>query len=619
MAKQLRSSSERTYPLRVANTGFLLDRLGEDCHPLQFLRELTQNGIEAIRRTPERRGDIVWDVDWNSFELDESGVYKLSVIDTGEGMTGEDMVKYLNQLSSSVSEQSLTGNFGVGAKIAAATRNHHGLLYLSWKNGRGTMVHLWRDPETGQYGLRQFSQPDGGWVHYVEVEDTVKPSIINDHGTMVVLLGNSPDADTMTSPVGASSPSRWISKYLNSRFFKFPEGVTVKAREGWKTPRSDKDRNVLRTITGQAEYLAKHRQESGEVSLSSARAHWWILRDEDAITQNSGFVESAGHVAALYRDELYELAAGRAGMAKLQQFGVLFGHRQVVIYIEPTADDGKIITTNTARTQLLIKNEPLPWSDWASEFRASMPTAIQKLIEDKAAASSESDHSQSIRERLKQIMDLYRITRYRPTPDGSLKIDPDTAARGGETKATGSGGAAPTPSRSGTKGGQAGGIYAVFLKADGASGERVRPDVFPKVDWVSVRNGTREPGDFEDRAARYIPELNHLLINADFRVFSDMIDRWCRDLPSTPGTKETVTKAVHGWFQQALVETVIGVQALRSSREWTVESLEKALSEEALTAAVMPRYHVYNSVKRELGSRLGKLQSNVTLTAEAER
>jgi len=610
MAKHLRSSSERTYPLKVANTGFLLDRLGEDCHPLQFLRELTQNGIEAILRTPNRCGDIVWDVDWNSFELDESGVYKLSVIDAGEGMTGEEMVKYVNQLSSSVSEQSLTGNFGVGAKIAAATRNHHGLIYLSWKQGKGTMVHLWRDPETGQYGLRQFSQPDGGWAHYVEVDDAVKPPGIDEHGTMVVLLGNSAEADTMTSPVGAASPSRWISKYLNSRFFRFPEGVTVRAREGWKMPRSDKDRNVLRTLTGQADYLTKHRQESGEVPLSSARARWWILRDEDAITQNSGFVESAGHVAALYRDELYELSAGRTGMAKLQQFGILFGHRQVVIYIEPISDDGKIITTNTARTQLLLKNEPLPWSDWASEFRAAMPKAIQKLIEEKAAASSESDHSQSIRERLKQIIDLYKITRYRPAPDGSLKIDMENSARGGESKAGGSGSTASTSSRSGTKGGQAGGIYAVFLKSDGGSGERVRPDLFPKVDWVSVKNGTREPGDFEDRAARYIPELNHLLINADFRVFSDMIDRWCRDLPPTPGTKETVTSAVHGWFQQALVETVIGVQALRSSREWPIESFEKALSEEALTAAVMPRYHVYNSVKRELGSKLGKLQSS---------
>lgn len=48
---------DRTLPLSVANTGFLLDRLGEDCHPLQFLRELTQNSIEAIGRTSERTGE----------------------------------------------------------------------------------------------------------------------------------------------------------------------------------------------------------------------------------------------------------------------------------------------------------------------------------------------------------------------------------------------------------------------------------------------------------------------------------------------------------------------------------------------------------------------------------
>ena len=29
-------------PMSVRNVGFLLDRLGQDCAPLQFLRELTQ-------------------------------------------------------------------------------------------------------------------------------------------------------------------------------------------------------------------------------------------------------------------------------------------------------------------------------------------------------------------------------------------------------------------------------------------------------------------------------------------------------------------------------------------------------------------------------------------------
>ena len=34
------------------------------------MRELTQNAIEAILKTPHQRGEIVWDVDWYSHERD---------------------------------------------------------------------------------------------------------------------------------------------------------------------------------------------------------------------------------------------------------------------------------------------------------------------------------------------------------------------------------------------------------------------------------------------------------------------------------------------------------------------------------------------------------------------
>jgi hypothetical protein len=53
---------------------------------------------------------------------------------------------------------------------------------------------------------------------------------------------------------------------------------------------------------------------------------------------------------------------------------------------------------------------------------------------------------------------------------------------------------------------------------------------------------------------------------------------------------------------------VIGVQALHGSQEWTVEHIARALSEEALTAAVMQRYHVDMAVKRTLGAKLGSLR-----------
>src|SRR5207302_392884 len=106
-----------------------------------------------------------------------------------------------------------------------------------------------------------------------ELEDTVKPEQIFNHGTMIVLLGSSEDDNTMQAPAGAASPSRWIAKYLNTRFFRFPAEINVKAREGWEHPRSDGARNKLRTLTGQAHYLAEHAAASGSVQLTDAVAH----------------------------------------------------------------------------------------------------------------------------------------------------------------------------------------------------------------------------------------------------------------------------------------------------------------------------------------------------------
>ena len=159
--QRYRSAQGQQYrvPARPAGTEF---------HPLQFLRELTQNAIEAVLRTPEQRV-IVKDVDWTSMDLGDYPNPKLCIVDNGDGMTGEEMELFINQLSSSGAQQSMSGNYGVGAKIAAATRNHEGLLYLSWKDGRGWMIHLWRDPETGVYGLKRFERPDGTHMSFTEV------------------------------------------------------------------------------------------------------------------------------------------------------------------------------------------------------------------------------------------------------------------------------------------------------------------------------------------------------------------------------------------------------------------------------------------------------------------
>ncbi len=73
-----------------------------------------------------------------------------------------------------------------------------------------------------------------------------------------------------------------------------------------------------------------------------------------------------------------------------------------------------------------------------------------------------------------------------------------------------------------------------------------------------------------------------------------------------PGAAETVKAVTHEWFTQQLIETVMSAMALKNSGNWSLQELEKLWSEEALTAAVLPRWHVDQNIKRSLGTKLGK-------------
>jgi hypothetical protein len=561
-------------------------------------------------------GEILWDVDWITYDLG-NGVFKISVTDTGDGMSGEDMIRFINHLSSSSGVQSMSANYGVGAKIAAATRNPAGVVYQSWKDGQGCMVELRRDEHLQEYGLKQYELDDGSFQYFMPLEDDIRPDIIKSHGTKVVLFGRSSDEDTMRPPENTPSPSRWISKYLNSRYFRFPEDVKVRAREGWENPREDTDKNVLRTLIGQERYLNEHCVKRGKQNISGATVHWWILKDDAARGSNSGYIESSGHTAALYQDELYERLVGRSGTSRLQQFGITFGAQFIVLYVEPKVLGSETLTTNTARTALVLNGEALPWEEWAEEFRNSLPTELAKFVEEQSAGAAASDHTKSIKERLRDIMDLYRVSRYRATPEGAFFADSSSAARlnvapdaSGIGRSSGSSAdrdAGVGTGATGKRQSEIGNIYHLFEKKGGVPSAKVKTDPFPETKWISVVNNTRQSGELEDRAAKFLKEQNLLLVNADFTVFSDMIEHYWTQLGKQPGTRDAVQDVVRAWFEQAIVETILGIQAMKNRKEWSNEDIEKSLSEESLTAVVMQRYHVNFAVRRELGARFGKL------------
>ena len=215
----------------------------------------------------------------------------------------------------------------------------------------------------------------------------------------------------MTAPAGAATLSRWILRYLNARYFRFPEGIKVSARESWELPRDEKH-NALRIVTGQGPWLDDKCESKGTVELTNTNAHWWIIRDE--VERHSGHTAPGGHMAALYQNELYEMVLGRAAFARLQGFGVIFGCNRVVIYVEPDTEH-QAVTSNTPRTQLIVDGDPLDWTQLSEEFREQLPEELIRLQEEIGAKSGYEDHKKAIRERLKLIRDLLR---FRPLPSG---------------------------------------------------------------------------------------------------------------------------------------------------------------------------------------------------------
>jgi hypothetical protein len=122
-----------------------------------------------------------------------------------------------------------------------------------------------------------------------------------------------------------------------------------------------------------------------------------------------------------------------------------------------------------------MNDEPLSWSEWAAEFRAAMPEPIKTLVEE-VSASPGHDHQQSIRERLKQILDLFKVSRYRPATTGPVTVD-DSAMGLGGTAAETDRVAAGAQGKRGGAGGRAGEIYALFQTAAGNPGEEVKTSV----------------------------------------------------------------------------------------------------------------------------------------------
>lgn len=617
--------------MEVTNPTMALELLAKDAHPLQQYRELTQNAIETILSTPPKTGTVLWDVDWSHVE--HAGVYRLACIDDGRGMTEEEMREHLNTLFSSGREQGVASNFGVGGKVTAGARNPAGVAYFSWTPAEGGLHCLFRRAggPGSPYGLHRDTLPDGSTRSvFAHSWKPVKPGIIEDHGTVVVLHGETGEEDTILPPQESPSQSmKWLAKYLGTRYFRFPHGITVRVSEfpaerakwpRWK-PRTDEEWRQSgirdRKVQGMGEYLDRYSERGrGVVDLEGALAHWWIL-DEGLSGGAHEINLNRGHTAALFQSELYDLVDQQRHRLQMQGFGILYAAKRVVVYVEPTVAG---VTANTARSSLTIRGSELPWESWGKQFGSRLPREIRELEREVRDATAERDHAKSIQERLRRYKHLWKVTSWRANqagPDRASGAAPSGASRRPEDvhgqDEDGTSDRRPQPQGADAGGGRGTtrNDYLSLLQQDGQPAERVNPrrDI-PEVVWVDFEDDGDRP---RDRAAEYVRGQNVIFANTRFRVFTDMIQQFTEELGGMhEDAPREIREAVREWYEQVLVEAVLRSWSFEHEAPWQRQQYAQLTSPEALTLAVLPFTFVHEKIKGSVRTRLGALAGSVS-------
>jgi hypothetical protein len=597
------------YRTSVAENGLtpLIRRLGRDCLPTQFVREYVRNSIEAIQRT-NKPGNILIDVNWDYLDADLTKNYKLSFTDTGDGMTGDEINQYINKLSSSGGEN-VYENYGMGAKISSITRNPEGIVYESWKDGLGVLAIYRYDESADAYGLEQFELENGSFACFEELNESAMPKLIKDSnrsGTRVTLLGKNLYQDTMDLPEGyIATKESWLYRYLNDRFFDIPDDIKVQVRIGHDRPRENTKHNHLLNVGGQKSVLEKHKEHSGMVQLKGAKVHWWLLK---GARQGHGRENVRGHTAFLNQAELFDLNARNN---RAVQFGISFGYKDVVLYIEP--DEGYV--QNTTRTGLVKRNgNPPPVDDWADEFRAKIPNEIQEHIENLMNKSVGASHHDAIKDRLKALQQFYKLSRYKVEKNGAYEVDQHSIYQG-KTGGRSNGHNIHLPTPVVPPMSQPGNIKtmlaALTKSGSGKYASKAASDPFPEVYWVSKKLGNRDSDELEDRAATFISHNYTIKANADFIGFTDITDHFLKIFGKSDAAVVEIERIVSEQFEQLLTEVVAGAQSFIGRKCWSPEECQKAVTDEALTAAVMPRFLIMREISRVLRLKLGKPEPSV--------
>lgn len=633
-------------PLVMGASGPIIDRNKRDIRtPGQWLRELKENADEAGAH------NIHFGIEWQGVE--NLGVYRRYVADDGTGMSERELDEFMRTYGGGGKPIGAEHeNFGIGAKVTLLPWNREGVVVISYKEGVASMIRLAYDDDANEYGAyvwiteNEYGDPEQSVVISPEDFGIADWGIVDfgaiwkqvpfwadwsappEHGTIVMLIGNSPLEDTILGDPDRPEerPVHFPAAYLNTRIWDVADDMTITvdvpvSPEKTKWPRREPERIDLigasgitrRPVRGAYHYI---HNVGGKVVASSelpneepvdlgnhVEAHWY-LREVDGRPNPYG--PRDGMVAVLYDNELYDISHEQW---RFRQFGIPWKEvqRDTYIILEPPRAEGEerhgVYPLGGRDALNLYGGKQLPFGEWGIEFAQHLPHAIRQRLND-VRPNEEIDRSWKDRF-AERYLQRWRQLRYRLNPRGSdgvvpahrsPLVDVDGNRKDSESR--------PKRPRN----------VQPHLKAANTTGDRPtrgRPAKQVEMasaipDWIPAKaEDMDEPyyvAAFD--ATRVNPDGSRgaVLLNVEHDAIVQLVEEFQATYP--PQVADRVEEECWSVLGQSLVAKVVHVQSL-SAHVPREEVEQKFLSPMALTTAALGMVFESEGLKTRIGGALG--------------
>lgn len=624
-------------PIVVQGAEHFVERNYREGGQFQWVRETAVNAIEAGATK------IEFGTEWQG--VAERGVYRRLIADNGSGMTPDELLTFFRTYGGSGRPiGGIHENFGIGSKCSLFPWNRTGVVVVSWHPDYDEPSMIWvrMDPSTGTYGLRTWGTPEGGENVIAAGPDDelgldwslVKPSSIEDHGTVLVLLGNEPDEDTVLGDPNRNEggvPGVGIVNYLNRRMWDLGD-IEMRVDEYRRLEKVYWPKSVARSVNSElqlgsrkiegAKYYIDYPPakiggiaDSGTVTLSDRTELDWFLwqgQGRDGIRNASG----TGYLAARYAPpdnrtypELFDVVDHQA---RFRSFGISeqdVRRRLWLVARPPLAEEhGAGVYMSSDRNRLLTRGgpragDPLPWDEWALEFANKLPTPIVAEIDRVRAGSVDADLDDSWRERLAERFGR-RWRQLRLMLDRAGDRTTEAEASGGKPRTTHRPHRATHRSRTSNGEGGRDGRQIVGRAKNGTEPASVRRAAvgLPKVDW-------KEPEEFPAGIfAMWNPPSpanpdGLVQLNTGHPIFKEELLFWASQYATH--LEDDVKEVIQKVYAQMIAANIAHGEALKAHLNST-EQLDKMRSPEALTASLLGLVGASAMIGTALGGALGR-------------